>query len=102
VGKSTSPGERVRFIYTRGEPGVHAWNLPQPPDPASLDVARYAELLVRAAGAMLQPFGASEDLLRQWLFSNAAYIAPPGELPLSQRADLPLWEPAGRSEPRLP
>jgi DNA polymerase-2 len=102
VGKSTSPGERVRFVYTRGEPGVHAWNLPQPPDPASLDVARYAELLVRAAGAMLQPFGASEDLLRQWLFSNAAYIAPPGELPLSQRADLPLWEPAGRSEPRLP
>jgi DNA polymerase-2 len=96
------PGERVRFVYTRGEPGVHAWNLPQPPDPASLDVARYAELLVRAAGAMLQPFGAGEDLLRQWLFSNAAYNAPPGELPLSQRAGLPLWEPAGRSEPRLP
>jgi DNA polymerase-2 len=76
----TRPGERVRFVYTRGEPGVHAWNLPQPPHPAAVDVQRYSELLVRAAAEILGPFGVSEDLLRQWLFSNAAYGAPPGEV----------------------
>jgi len=91
AGKSTSPGQRVRFLYTRGEPGVHAWDLPAPPDPASVDVARYAELLLRAASSVLGPFGVSEDLLRQWLFSNAAYAAPPGELPEKQAA-LPLLE----------
>ena len=91
AGKSTSPGQRVRFLYTRGEPGVHAWDLPAAPDPASVDVARYAELLLRAASRVLGPFGVSEDLLRQWLFSNAAYAAPPGELPEKQAA-LPLLE----------
>jgi hypothetical protein len=69
---------------------VYAWNLPAAPNPASLDVARYSELLVRAAGTMLGPFGVSEDLLRQWLFSNAAYAAPPGRLPPPKRSDLPL------------
>ena len=91
AGVETSPGERVRFLYTRGEPGVHAWNLPNPPDPASLDMSRYAELLLRAAGTVLGPFGVSEALLRQWLFENAAYSAPPGALPPGKAA-LPLLE----------
>jgi DNA polymerase-2 len=93
AGKSTSPGERVRFLYTRGEPGVYAWNLPAPPDPASVDIARYSELLLRAATTILEPFGVSEQLLSQWLFSNAAYDAPPGVLPNRARAALPLWNP---------
>ena len=91
AGVETSPGERVRFLYTRGEPGVHAWNLPNPPDPASPDVSRYAELLLRAAGTVLGPFGVREALLRQWLFENAAYSAPPGALPPGKAA-LPLLE----------
>ena len=91
AGKTTSPGERVRFLYTRGEPRVYAWNLPQPPDPASVDVDRYSELLLRAATTMLEPFGLSEQLLSQWLFSNAAYNAPPGVLPPTVRTALPLW-----------
>ncbi len=91
AGKTTSPGERVRFLYTRGEPGVHAWNLPNPPDPASVDIDRYSELLLRAAATMLEPFGVSEQLLGQWLFSNAAYNAPPGALPSGARPGLPLW-----------
>ena len=91
AGKTTSPGERVRFVYTRGEPGVHAWNRPDPVDPRSLDCERYAELLLRAAASILVPFGVSEELLRQWLFSNAAYAAPPGQLP-EERAGLPLLE----------
>jgi DNA polymerase-2 len=83
AGKQTSPGEKVRFLFTRGEPGVYAWNLPQPPDPASVDVERYSELLLRAATTLLEPFGVSKQLLSQWLFSNAAYNAPPGVLPSS-------------------
>lgn len=91
AGKTTSPGERVRFLYTRGEPGVHAWNLPNPPDPANIDTDRYSELLLRAAATILEPFGVSEQLLGQWLFSNAAYNAPPGALPPGARPGLPLW-----------
>ncbi|MGB5845878.1 MAG: hypothetical protein WBG94_15650, partial [Anaerolineales bacterium] len=91
AGKSTSPGERVRYLYTRGEPGVYAWNLPQPPDPASVDVDRYSELLLRAATTLLEPFGVSKQLLSQWLFSNAAYNAPPGVLPGAAHTALPLW-----------
>lgn len=98
AGVETSPGERIRFLYTRGEPGVHAWNLPCTPDPACLDVGRYAELLVRAAGTVLGPFGVSEALLRQWLFENAAYSAPPGVLPAGKGA-LPLLEWPGRESP---
>jgi DNA polymerase II len=101
AGKTTSPGERVRFVYTLGEPGVHAWNLPDPLDPRSVDCERYAELLVRAAASILVPFGVSEELLHQWLFGNAAYTAPPGELP-EARAGLPLLERGnGKSEKDL-
>ena len=56
AGKVTKPGQRVRFFYTLGDPGVHAWDLPIPPDPRSLDLSRYAELLLRAAREVLEPF----------------------------------------------
>ena len=64
VGKPRRAGQRVRFLYMLGEPGVHAWDLPTPPDRRSLDLARYQELLIRAVGAVMQPFGISEDELR--------------------------------------
>jgi DNA polymerase-2 len=63
-GKHLRAGQRVRFLYTLGEPGVHAWDLPTPPDRRSLDLARYQELLIRAVGAVVQPFGIAEDELR--------------------------------------
>jgi DNA polymerase-2 len=81
AGKSVRPGQRVRFLYTLGEPGVHAWDIPSPPDPAAVDVARYSILLLRAAATALQPLGILEDVLRDWLFSNASYLAPPGVIP---------------------
>ncbi len=63
AGKSLRAGQRVRFIYTLGEPGVYAWDLPEPPNPATLDLKRYAVLLLRAAGSVFEPFGVSaEDL----------------------------------------
>jgi DNA polymerase II len=86
AGKTISPGQHIRFLYTLGEPGVHAWDLPVPPDPASIDTARYAELLLRAASTVLEPFGVNEETLRLWLFSNAGYSAPPGVLPPNEKA----------------
>jgi hypothetical protein len=80
----------VRFLYTRGEPSVYAWDLPAPPDPAALDLARYAELLLRAGATVVKPLGISEDTLRDWLFSNAGYGACPGTLPPKEGGFLQL------------
>ena len=56
-GKALEPGQAVRLIYTRGKPGVYAWDLPEPPDPRTLDTQVYRQLLLRAAGTVLEPFG---------------------------------------------
>lgn len=61
VGKMVKPGQRVRFLFTLGKPGVYAWDLPEQPDPATVDVACYRELLLRAAREILQPFDWHED-----------------------------------------
>lgn len=55
VGKNVSPGQRVRFLLTRGEPGVRAWDLPINPAPRTLDVKRYQELILRACKTVLEP-----------------------------------------------
>ncbi len=72
AGKQLRPGQRVDFIYTRGKPGVHAWDLPQPPDPRSPDLERYTVLLLRAAHTILEPFGLSEDLVQSLAQSQPA------------------------------
>ena len=51
----------------RGHRNVHAWNLPDRPDPRKLDHARYAELLIRAASNIFQPLGVSELTLGKWV-----------------------------------
>jgi DNA polymerase-2 len=56
AGKMTRPGQRVRFLFTRGAPGVWAWDRPEPPDPRTLDFKRYETLLRRAAATILEPF----------------------------------------------
>jgi DNA polymerase-2 len=71
AGKSTRPGQRVRLLFTLGEPGVYAWDLPEPPHPGSIDVARYTTLLLRAASAALGPLGFSEEDLLQRVVGNA-------------------------------
>ncbi len=70
VGKKLKPGQRVQFLYTLGEPGVWAWDLPGSPPVQSVDVARYTELLMRAAVAILQPLGPGEEVVRDWLLGN--------------------------------
>jgi DNA polymerase-2 len=79
VGKNVSPGQRVRFLYMRGEPGVHAWDLPDSPVAAMVDVARYRELLLRAAHSILQPMGIDEIRL------NSLSRGEPLAMPLMAR-----------------
>jgi DNA polymerase-2 len=73
VGKITPPGRRVRFLFTRGEPGVYAWDLPGRPLPETLDVARYRTLLLRAFHTILQPFGVDIKTLENWLDSQVEH-----------------------------
>jgi hypothetical protein len=92
LGRTLRAGQRVRFLYTRGEPGVYAWDLPEPPDPLTVDVARYTRLLLRAAHAVLEPFGVTESELAGRLrlrrrrlcktpASQAPLLPPPRRLP---------------------
>jgi len=76
IGKHLRPGQRVRFLHLRGQPDVHAWNLPDPPDPARLDVNRYRTLLIRAASAVVQPLGVEEEKLAAWLDGGYAVSLP--------------------------
>jgi len=46
-------GQYVRFVFTRGRPGVCAWDLPDRPDPRTIDLERYAVLLRRAVDSVL-------------------------------------------------
>lgn len=84
VGKSLRPGQRVRFVYVLGRPGVHAWDLPEPLDPRRLDTARYRTLFLRAVSTILQPLGLadSEERAADWLRG----IKPAVELPLKPPA----------------
>jgi DNA polymerase-2 len=83
IGKEVRPGQRIRFLYTLGEPGVYAWNTPEPPVLEMLDLRRYRTLLLRAVHTVLQPFGVDEWVLENWLLSNAGYSAPVGVIPTS-------------------
>ncbi len=67
LGKHFQPGQRVRFLFLRGQPDVHAWDLPYLPDPARLDVSRYRLLLLRAASSVFQPFGYDQAALEAWV-----------------------------------
>jgi DNA polymerase elongation subunit (family B) len=54
-GKQVSPGQRVRFLYTRGEPGVKAWYATESTDISMVDSNRYRTLLMRAVNAVVEP-----------------------------------------------
>lgn len=70
VGKLRRPGQRIRFWYVRGAVGVHAWDLAVGPGWEAIDRDRYIDLVLRAAGAVLQPLGVDEGLLRCWVLGE--------------------------------
>lgn len=52
AGQEPAPGQRIRFVYTRGRPGVWAYGAGRL-DPRTVDIARYARLLERAVRTVL-------------------------------------------------
>jgi DNA polymerase elongation subunit (family B) len=92
-GKSVKMGQRIRFIYISRAPGVYAWGLPNAPDPRTVDVPRYQALVLRAVHEILQPLGVTEQILKNWLFSKAGYILPPGQFNPADltKLELPLF-----------
>ena len=63
-------GQRIQFIYTKTEDGIHAWDLPDEFNPALNHLPRYKELLFRAVHEVLQPIGIAENVLRDWIFNE--------------------------------
>ncbi len=60
AGKFLRPGQTVKFIYTLGELGVHAWDLEYSLDPKMVDIQVYKILLTRAMETVMQPFDLSK------------------------------------------
>jgi len=89
VGKTMKMGQRVQFLYAKTEEGVHAWDLPNKFNPALIDVPRYKELIFRAVHEVLQPMGIPENVLRDWLFSEASYVKV--DSAQLQKSELPLF-----------
>jgi DNA polymerase II len=89
VGKNIRRGQRIQFIYTKTKQGVYAWDLPERFKVAFVDKDKYKELLFRAVYEVLQPLGVTENVLRNWLFSEASYLVSPGVL--HHRLELPLF-----------
>jgi len=55
AGREMSPGQSVQFLFNRGAPGVHAWELAEGLDSGRLDIKRYCALLDRAMRTVLDP-----------------------------------------------
>lgn len=89
VGKNIRMGQRIQFIYTRTKEGVWAWDLPRPLNLTFIDIPKYKELIFRAVHEVLQPLGVPENVLRNWLFSQASYLVAPGTLHNS--LEMPLF-----------
>jgi DNA polymerase elongation subunit (family B) len=89
AGKHIRMGQKIQFIYTKTKQGIRAWDLPNPFNPALIDTAKYKELLFRAGYEVLQPLGVTQDVLKNWVFSEASYLLPPGLL--HHRLEMPLF-----------
>jgi DNA polymerase-2 len=77
-GKPVRMGQSTRFLFVRGEQKIAAWDASEEITYSILDFQRYAELMVRAMGNILQPFGIEEGALRQRVLCNASYLELPG------------------------
>ena len=72
TGQRMKPGQKMKFIYVRGDPDVYPWEMPGSLAVDKVDKNKYIELLVRAASSVLYPFGIDSEELRHW--ANTATI----------------------------
>lgn len=66
IGKRTRPGQKMRFVYTRGEIDVRPWETTTQIEFGDIDKEKYIELLARAACSVFHPFGISDQQLKLW------------------------------------
>jgi len=74
AGMQIRPGQRVRFLFMQGEPDVYAWELGGQVDPAKLNQHKYLELLAKAGGSMLLPFGIDPQVLMEWTLKGGIQL----------------------------
>ncbi len=79
VGKQRFPGQRIRFIFTVGEPNVFAWDYPATFNPLWTDVSRYTELVLHAMSTILQPW----HITQTWLTNRVLYDWQQAQLALA-------------------
>jgi DNA polymerase-2 len=72
--KVLRPGQRVRLIYTLGQPDVWACDRSETLNPTRVDVKMYRELMLRAGETIFNPLGVSNADLRQMV--NGCYQLP--------------------------
>ena len=89
IGKDIRMGQRIQFVYTKTKQGVCAWDLAEPFNATFIDIPKYKELLFRAVHEVLQPLEVTKNVLRNWMFSEASYLLPPGLL--HDRLEMPLF-----------
>ena len=77
IGKNIRMGQRIQFIYTKTKQGVRAWDLPEPFNPALIDIAKYKELLFRAVHEVLQPLGVTEECFEKLDVQRSQLSASP-------------------------
>jgi DNA polymerase-2 len=85
AGKVVRPGQRVRFLFTRGQPGVQAWDVPDPPDIRCIDVKRYRVLFDRAVQMVLTPI---QQSVTGGVESECLYLFP---VKTTERMKGPSW-----------
>lgn len=71
AGRSVRTGQRIRFVYTRGEQDVQAWDITSG---AQVDKQKYVELLYRAGASVLEPFGVDPAELKEWSHFGAVQM----------------------------
>lgn len=87
IGKTMRPGQVMRYIFLSGQPNIHAWDLPEPPDLKRIDQDEYSKLLLRAAATITLPFGMDEEALKRAVLQNL-----PEKTPIKKAATLfPLY-----------
>ena len=69
AGKSVAPGQVMRFVFTRGKPGVWAVGVGEL-DARKVDVGKYAELVERAVDTIIQIFNGAERYQNDALLPN--------------------------------
>lgn len=77
AGIPVRPGQRIRFLYTLGDPDVFAWDVGACFDPKLLNRSKYVELLAKAAASVLMPFGIDSKRLQEWVVSGKIQLILP-------------------------